>query len=111
MASGTNKVGGMQLLWLTDLHLDRALNADRHLFLGSLRSSRFDAAVVTGTYRPHGSSAGISWIWAAPAIPNRYILFSEIMIFSGIICRCRCVGCRCLPSTVQFEASGEWRNY
>ncbi len=38
----------MRLLWLTDLHLDRARDADRHKFLGNLRSSHFDAAVITG---------------------------------------------------------------
>ena len=48
MNSGTEKVGGMRLLWMTDLHLDRAQDADRHKFLASLRSSHFDAAVITG---------------------------------------------------------------
>ena len=38
----------MHLLWLTDLHLDSVCPTRRQRFLGTLRRTAFDAAVITG---------------------------------------------------------------
>ena len=38
----------MKLLWLTDLHLDRADNNTRHQLLNTLASAQFDSVLITG---------------------------------------------------------------